>query len=129
MLTIPVSLDSSPTNDSALEKWKNIYLRGRIQGPAIATVAGLAHASVAYAKWNAKQEFTYNALAAAATIGIVPYTWIVMTWTNSKLMNAANTGEGKENARKWIITWARLNVLRGLLPLAGGILSLVAIVQ
>lgn len=70
-------------------------------------------------------------LAAALAIGIVPFTIIFMSSTNNKLFGeAAQRGKGisayDDGFAVLIERWKTLNFVRSLLPLLGGIVSLVA---
>ena len=62
--------------------------------------------------------------AAVLTMAIGPFTLAVMGGTNEKLMTAANTGSGKEDARALVERWGVLNLVRGMLPLVGGVYAL-----
>lgn len=63
-------------------------------------------------------------VAASMTIAIAPFTLVAMGSTNDKLMTAAGTGSGKEATRSLISTWSMLNLVRGMLPLVGGLLGM-----
>jgi len=129
MVAIPVALSTSKTNEALLQQWKTIYLSGHKQGPIIATTAGLVHGAVAYAKWSRGEDPTFNILAACFTAGIAPYTWTVMVPTNNSLFRAANEGVGVEYSRTLVSRWRWMNGLRGALPMVGGVMSLVAMLQ
>ncbi len=67
-------------------------MRGHIQGPAIATLAGLTYAYVAYSKTVEGQDGTGYGIAGLATAAVVPYTLTVMRGVNRRLMEAAAAG-------------------------------------
>jgi len=93
----------------------------------MATVAGLLHISSAYLRQSESSTRTWSRrglLAAGLTIAIYPFTVLLMGSTNDALMNAADTGIGKEMARSLLERWGVLNLMRGLLPLAGGVIGL-----
>lgn len=94
----------------------------------MATVAGLLHISSAYLWQTESSSRTWSRrslLAAGLTVAIYPFTILLMRSTNEVLMNAADTGAGKEMARGLFERWGVLNLMRGLLPLAGGVIGLV----
>lgn len=63
-------------------------------------------------------------------MGIVPYTILAMTKTNNALTQASNAKPGEKvddlEARALTSKWIQLNAMRSCLPLAGGIVALVA---
>ncbi len=105
-------------------------MRGHIQGPAIATLAGLTYAYVAYSKTVEGQDGTGYGIAGLATAAVVPYTLTVMRGVNRRLMEVAGTGPrvaagGDELVvRELMVSWGRFNAARGFLPLLGGMVGL-----
>ncbi|KAI9877952.1 MAG: hypothetical protein M1830_002359 [Pleopsidium flavum] len=128
LVTIPVLLQTSTPTSLLLQQWKSIYLRGHIQGPAIATLTGLTYAYVAYAKSQQGKDGTGYGIAGLATVAIVPYTLTIMGSVNRRLMEAAAAGPrtavGSEEVKVLVARWSRLNAVRGLFPLLGGIVGL-----
>ncbi|KAJ9660484.1 hypothetical protein H2201_006906 [Coniosporium apollinis] len=131
LLTFPVLIETSPSTTVLLQQWKRIFLRGHIQGPALSVTTGLIYAYAAYAKSQQGQNWKGLAIAGATTVSMIPYTWTVMTGTNNKLWAAA-TGEakltvGSREAQGLINRWSRLNAVRAMFPLAGGVLGLLSV--
>lgn len=93
----------------------------------MATLAGLAHGGIAYRKWTRGEDAIPSLLAAVFTIGIVPYTGLVMLPTNKRLFREVEKGEKQENIRSLIEKWSLLNNVRAYLPMIGGISSLIGI--
>lgn len=69
-------------------------------------------------------------VAAALTVGIVPYTLILMKSTNDKLHRFAKKAEKEElstyeigESEQLLKRWGTLNAVRSLLPLTGAILA------
>lgn len=96
----------------------------------MATVAGVLHVSSAYLRQAESSSGTgrwsrQSLVAAGLTVAIYPFTLLVMGSTNDALMNAANRGVGKELARDLVERWGVLNLMRGLLPLVGGVFGMV----
>lgn len=124
---MPVLLDTSSPS-SLLQQWKSIYLRGRAQGPAIATVSGLLYACTAYARSQAGEDGRLQGAAGLATVAVAPYTLVFMNRVNQTLMRAAaadpTKGAKDKEVRDLVVRWTRLNLMRGLLPLLGGALGL-----
>lgn len=129
LLTIPVVLIQSSSDSQALQFWKTIFDRGKIQGPVVATVAGVLHVSSSYLRSGSWREVsTTRWLAAGATAAIVPFTLLVMEpLANGALVRAATSGVGKAGTRELIERWRVLNLIRSVLPLVGGVLGLVSV--
>ena len=72
--------------------------------------------------------------AALLTIGIVPWTLLVMSETNRKLIAKAGekgdlkgSGVGDEEVRGLLRKWTTLNGIRSVLPLLGSAVGMVAV--
>lgn len=126
--TMPVLLETSDPNALA-RQWKSIFLRGRVQGPTIAAISGLLYGYVAYARSQAGESGQLQVTAALATVAIAPYTAALMARVNQKLLTLAaaepaSSTAKSEGVRDLVIRWTRLNLIRGLFPLLGGVLGL-----
>lgn len=128
-IAVPAALSTSIPTDALLQQWKSIYDRGSKQNAAIAALAAFAHGSIAYLRWKRGGGSTSNVLAAVFTIGIVPYTYAVMLPTNKQLFSASSKGDKKEDVRNVVARWGWLNGVRALLPMIGGLASLVGIAR
>ena len=88
----------------------------------MAVIAGL--------KYRVGADPKTSAVAAMATVGIVPYIWIIMNGVNRTLHSlAAGEGSGAIDARKLVVRRSRMNVARGALLLVGGLVCLRGIVS
>lgn len=116
-------------------QWNTLYDCGKVQNPPIAAVTGCAFAYLGWAISSHSE--CYSRLAGAytgifyraagfLTLGIVPWTVFVMTSTNAKIMTIAEVEAeiGDEEFDVLMRWWQVLNGIRGLFPLAGGILGL-----
>ncbi|KAK2749692.1 hypothetical protein FQN57_005915 [Myotisia sp. PD_48] len=125
-------------------QWRHAYTLGKSTMPILALGSGTAYAYLAY---SFRQEGTLRAadvttsnwylLAAGLVWSIIPYTLLPMNQTIKKLLGRASvadaesiTGKEKEVLGKpvsrddvevlnWLKSWAEMNCVRGLLPLAG----------
>lgn len=130
MLAVPVAIETSRTDASLLQQWRTIYVNGHIKGPAIAMTVGAALAALAALKHRIGEDPTTSAIAAVATAGIVPYTWVVMGGVNRSLHSvAAGTGSDTVDIKNSVIKWSRLNAARGIMPLIGGLISLWGVIS
>ncbi|KAL9609775.1 MAG: hypothetical protein Q9167_005487 [Letrouitia subvulpina] len=92
---IPKILDTSSSASDLLRKWRLVYQRGHIRGPAIALASSLFYAYAAYAKNNLGLAPTDSLAAASTTALMLPYTWIVMAPGVNQRLLAAGTEESK----------------------------------
>lgn len=125
--------------DATVKLWRNLYNKGKSQAPPIAAATS---AAFLYCAWAVRAGTTLAPLtpthssslycvAAALTLGIVPYTFGMMLGTNNKLMDLANSGrvvdeKSSVEVESLLSRWLKLNAGRGLLPLVGGLVALTA---
>ena len=90
---------------------------------------GLMYAWAAYVKSGKNEDWRGFAVAGGTTVAMIPYTWIFMRSINNNLW-AAVRGEKETinmpEAKAMLNTWSRLNMIRALFPLAGGVLGLLS---
>ncbi|KAL1956732.1 hypothetical protein VTO42DRAFT_6882 [Malbranchea cinnamomea] len=127
-------------------QWRHAYNVGKATMPFISLVAGAAYTYAAHSfrKLPARDVTTSNMylIAAALSIGIIPYTLVVMQPTNKRLMGRAEqadvegpTAREKVDIRaskedtvviNWLKTWRTLNFVRALLPFSASLLGVSA---
>ena len=148
MIAIPALLRSnqsksttSPTPNTLAQQWQTLYDAGKAQNPPIAAVTA---SSFFYLAWAFRSQnvaihpqlagkSSSNGLfycgAALLTLGIIPWTLVAMMSTNHQLASIVETGDGvrvsDEEFDALMKKWQGCNLIRGLFPLAGGILGLV----
>lgn len=115
--------------DLLVRQWSKIYEAGKTQNPPIAAVASAAFLYLAY---SGRRPRLY-ATAAVLTLGIVPYTLVAMGSTNAALLAVAHAPERVSDSaaaadhaplvRRWVL----LNAIRSLLPLAGSLVGIAAV--
>ncbi|KAL4957066.1 hypothetical protein BDW69DRAFT_157112 [Aspergillus filifer] len=138
------SLSSSPapSTTTIAKQWQTMYNAGKAQNPPIALLTASAFA---YLAWTAhsgtsaaldvlspRNATWLYAAAAAATVGIVPWTLATMRGVNSALAGVAEgvgaNGEKKgDEVYELLGRWRVLNGIRGVLPLVGAMLGFLAI--
>lgn len=129
-----------------LSVWKQIYYRGFHLSPPLSVFSGTCCFLNAYlaSKRGHYPSTTNNGgstvarllLAGTLMLGILPYTWLVVSPGNKKMMvrwrelvdakGGAVGEEGKEGgvvSRERVGRWARLNYGRVVLPLAGALVA------
>ncbi|KAJ5500829.1 hypothetical protein N7463_008079 [Penicillium fimorum] len=146
LVTVPALLlaqaQDGLSHGAILKVWRRMYQRGHAHSPKIAVVTSGAFA---YLAWYASRTTVTRApmllfgTAASLVTGVVPFTLIFMRPTNNALMERAadeelspnNPVQGPEQktSEQLFTRWATLTGIRGLLPLAGGILGLVAVLN
>jgi len=126
--------DNVPSSTIA-EQWQRLYNIGKAQVPPVA--AGVA-VSFGYLAWSVRGDALFKqaplsrtalfSTAAIMTLGIVPFTLVVMSSTNDALRKkAVSTSESSgEETIDLIERWTTLNRLRSFLPLAGAFCGIIA---
>ncbi|PLB54699.1 DUF1772-domain-containing protein [Aspergillus steynii IBT 23096] len=124
---------------TTLRHYRNLYDNGHAQNPPIAALTASAFGYLAYAVHNGtsvsalstRESALLYVASAVLTIGIVPWTIVAMTGTNRKLLGRAEAGvtieKGDEReVLEGLERWAVLNAVRGVFPLLGGVVGVVA---
>lgn len=121
-----------------VRQWRNVYEAGKSQNQP---VAGFTAAAFLYLAWSVRAtgpplRLAYNApglycTAAILTLSIIPYTIVAMRPTNGALLKIAKSADElsdrvKAEGFELLDRWTNLNGVRSLLPLAGGILGIIA---
>jgi len=143
--TVP-SLLTSPSTPTILTQWRTLYERGKSTVPVLALLS--AACSIGNARGLYHPQATYRTktfiAAAAAAVGIVPWTLTAMIGTNNELMLREEAGKGpmddgagrvrdrenkpgQLNTRELVLRWAWLNAGRGALMLVATWLSFEAL--
>jgi hypothetical protein len=118
-----------------LRAWHLAYAKGKATMPLF---AGGAAATLAYVAWvgaSARAEWRGFAAGALLTLGIVPFTRAAIMPTiwalegfmvtaggagaSDAKLGAAEAGVADRQVAELLTRWARLNLVRALLPLAG----------
>lgn len=128
---MPVLVETSASTHVLLQQWQHIFDRGHIQGPALAMATAVTYGYVAWTQAASGASWRPFATAAGLTLGIIPYTLIFMGRVNSELFRAveqSSKGEimEKQRAGEMITLWTGLHAVRSLLPLAGAVTGLLA---
>lgn len=138
---MPALVESKPSSGvqstTLAKQWKLLYNKGKSQNPPVALATS---AAFLYLAWALRSEGHFSHLAsnntvvfyssaAALVLGIVPHTILGMTSTNDKLIASAdNSSTAKDSEIDQLLNrWKVLNGIRGLWPLAGGLLGLAAV--
>ncbi|RFU33830.1 hypothetical protein B7463_g2509, partial [Scytalidium lignicola] len=126
IITVPALLESSATTPLLLQQWRSVFRKGAARAPVVAVVAGVAYGYATYLQSKQDQEYKFTIAAALTTIAIVPFTLIFMSKTNNTLLAGAAgiSAIRSDETKTLLIKWLRLNAIRSLLPLVGGMLEL-----
>ncbi|KAI0162975.1 hypothetical protein BJ166DRAFT_525022 [Pestalotiopsis sp. NC0098] len=120
LFTITPILASSAPRDVLLHQWHLAYTLGKSYMPPAAGAIAASYLGAAYYSPNEWRGF---AAAAALTVGIVPFTLLLIMPTVRALEGMLGDGrDGKEadaEAREVMQSWSRWNFARAMLPLVG----------
>jgi hypothetical protein len=135
--TLVPRLLESPT-PLLLKQWGNAHKAGRKNAPPFVALSSACYFYLAYTlPCNAKKSKLYGYLVAGAlTLGILPYTFMVMMGTNKKLLakvddtrtlgvkdEVVEVGLGNETAHKLVDSWGVLNLGRVVMLAVGTIVG------
>ncbi|ATY61880.1 hypothetical protein A9K55_008444 [Cordyceps militaris] len=117
--------------ETTARSWRELYRRGANLMPKVAAVVTLAYGYAAYDARRAGGVWGGYAAAAAFVVSIVPFTVVVMRYTNTCLHKLA---EGRDEAKAWNLRellqrWNLLNLSRSCLCLISSVLGMVTMVQ
>lgn len=118
---VPSLLLAPPS--TAVKQWAKIFNLGKVMGPPVSIIAAGAYSYVAYKlPSSSSPEFKRYVTAAVLSAVIAPYTIVLMSSTNNKLL-ALNAVVGKgEGALELVRHWGVLNFWRGvMLTVSGGL--------
>jgi uncharacterized membrane protein len=104
----------------AVEQWRPSYRRATVMQAPLAVIGAL----LAIAAWWADGGITW--LFAGLLLGsVVPFTLLVM-WPTNQRLEASDLKRGSETARKLLVRWGHLHMVRSALSLAALILMVFA---
>jgi hypothetical protein len=145
LVTVPALLlarsEDGLSSGAILKVWRRMYQRGHAHSPKIAI---LTSSAFTYLAWRASQTtggrvpMLLFGTAASLVTGIVPFTLVFMLPINDALMvrtaekdiSSDPPEKPEQKTTEEVLTrWAVLSGIRSLLPLAGGVLGLLAVLD
>ena len=126
----PSGATSSAALPTLLAAWLGMYTRGKALMPVVALGTASAYGVATYASSTAQSSWLSGFVGAGAlTLAIVPFTLIAMARTNGRLLAAAARANGEGSSRTFkplaeadakalLKSWAELNLVRAMFPLA-----------
>lgn len=117
--------------ETTAQTWRELYRRGAALMPKVAATVMLAYSYAAYDAHRAGGVWSGYAAAAAFVVAIVPFTAVVMRYTNICLHKMA---EGRDEAKTWNVRdllrrWNIFNLTRSCLCLISSVLGMVTMAQ
>lgn len=128
-ITVPVLLDLANDPTVLVSQWRRMYWYGHKTMPVLAIGTFVLYASLCIQRLRARRSWGVLALAAAITMTMLPFTWVVMAPTNNTLFRLDAEGQlgsltiGTEEAKDLVVKWARLHFMRCLFPLSGALIG------
>ncbi|KAM0335447.1 hypothetical protein ACHAQA_000493 [Verticillium albo-atrum] len=126
LFTIPPLLESAIDPRQAAHAWSIMFHRGAATGPKVAITSFLALSYAAYAR--REEGLPWVPYVAGGVLGLlmVPFTFGFMMSTNNALLAGASGAKvlGAGDVKELLARWQTLNLVRGLFPLAGGLVAL-----
>lgn len=130
-----------------LQVWRRVYETGHSHSPQIAAITSTGFAYLAWysrGQRSSRPAALLYSIAALSVVGIVPYTLVFMRSTNDQLLTRASgehseatdvlgsekkrpgAASGQQSTEDLLQNWGILAGIRGLLPLTGGVMGLLA---
>ncbi|OGM47484.1 hypothetical protein ABOM_002548 [Aspergillus bombycis] len=127
-LAMPAFLQTVPRSGQLVGYQRCLYRIGTTKGRVLGLTTTFLYASVSVYQYMSGEPWHLSAAASLTTIGLVPFTEIVMAPTNNALARLeTETNKGMvvswEETEQLVQRWDRLNAVRALFPLAGAILG------
>jgi len=120
---VPALLQAPPP--VAVKQWASIFNLGKVTGPPISIAAAGAYSYLAYQlPSSSSPKFKGYVTAAILSAVIAPYTIILMSSTNNKLLALDAAGGRGEGTFSLLDHWGVLNFWRGLIVTVSGGLGL-----
>lgn len=135
LMTIPLFLDTNTQTAHMLHQWVRLYHYGHLLLPSMSVATLLLYAYVALNKRASSAPWRSYAMAGAVTVGMIPFTLLVMVPTNNTLfqlddgikITAAVTS--LDYVRELVTRWGRMHFVRSLFPLLGATLGFNALLK
>lgn len=116
---------AAAVNQSSAKIWAELYKRGAASMPKFAVGTSLAYILAAYSAYGNGGPWGSYLGASACVLSIVPFTLTAMKDVNGSLHEEADREASEETqvstvrVKGLLDRWITLNLVRGLLPLAG----------
>lgn len=128
---IPVLFDTNASPEHIVRQWVRLYHYGHIYLPALCiATCGIYGISARQCARSGRKWRAYG-YAALSTISMVPFTWVIMTPTNTTLFELDNSNSATDLAyvKGLLVKWAWMHVTRSLSPLLGAYLGFAYLIQ
>ena len=129
LVTVPLLLDTNTQVDHLLRQWLQLFHNGHMIMPTTSVATFFVYLYVVFNKRSSGRSWTGYAVAGAVTVGMIPFTLIVMVSTNNTLfalvdaINDATQVTSLEYVKELVTRWSWMHVVRSLFPLFGSILG------
>jgi hypothetical protein len=135
LIMVPVLLDVNAQTAHLLRQWVCLYNYGHRILPAISISTLCIYGYVVYNRWTDGGSWVSYGLAGLLTVGIIPFTLIVMQPSNNLLfqleanIQSSPKATTLEDAQKLVTKWSRMHLVRSMFPLAGAVLGFSALLN
>jgi len=129
LVTMPVILETSTDGLQLCRQWARAFDYGHVIGPVLCGATTLLHTYAALGRRTppsekASKTSRWQLMAGAATLGMVPFTVVAMSSTNSALFDLlAKASPDLGSVKELVSTWSWLHFVRCMFPFIGAILG------
>ena len=129
LIAVPVLLDTTSEAPQLFYQWVRMYHYGHQVLPTAAVGTFLLYGYTSVQRRQAQKRWRVFTLAGMLTLGILPFTWLVMVPTNNELFHLQAVSQveplvrGIGEAKALVVKWSWLHFTRSLLPLVGAVVG------
>ncbi|OJJ05581.1 hypothetical protein ASPVEDRAFT_153772 [Aspergillus versicolor CBS 583.65] len=129
LISIPVALETAAEPSHLLHLWTCMFHYGHRLHPTIAALTSTLYGCCALRRRGANKSWAAFAWAGLLTMSISPFTWLFLLPTNKVITNLVHGSQGAgaiemEDARRLVIKWSWMHLVRSIFPLVGGIIAM-----
>lgn len=136
LMAVPVLLETTSIPAQLFHQWATMYSYGHRVLPGLAISTCLLYLRVAFKRRARNNAWLFYVLAGVMTISIVPFTLLFMLPTNNTLFALERDSRvagvvtlDVEDARRLVAWWSQLHLMRSMLPLAGTVVGVTAVIE
>lgn len=129
LISIPVALDTATGPSHLLHLWTRMFHYGHRLHPTMAALTSTLYGHCALRRRAANKSWAPLAWAGLLTMSISPFTWLFLLPTNKAITNLVRGSQGAaviemEDARRLVMKWSWMHLVRSIFPLVGGIVAM-----
>lgn len=131
VFSIPVMLGTNADAGHTAQQWALLYHYGRMYMPALCIATCGFYCAAILGTKSASRKYI---MAIVTTVGMIPFTWLAMSPTNTLLFGLDESSRAGSIVEQRLVSglavrWAWLHVTRSIFPLVGAFLGFTGLLQ